>query len=187
MANRVQKFIDCRSKDKSRREIYIVEGDSAAGAIRTSRDAEFQGVMPVRGKILNCLKEDYPRIFKSDIIMDLMRVLGCGVEIKDKRIKNLGAFDLDNLNWNKVIICTDADVDGYHIRTLVLTMLYRLVPTLIDEGYVYIAESPSTRSTAKRRPTLPTPSLRRTASLRKSATRSAPLTAPRVLVRTIRT
>ena len=98
--------------------------------------------MPVRGKILNCLKEDYPRIFKSDIIMDLMRVLGCGVEIKDKRIKNLGAFDLDNLNWNKVIICTDADVDGYHIRTLVLTMLYRLVPTLIDEGYVYIAESP---------------------------------------------
>ena len=142
MANRVQKFIDCRSKDKDRREIYIVEGDSAAGAIRTSRDAEFQGVMPVRGKILNCLKEDYPRIFKSDIIMDLMRVLGCGVEIKDKRIKNLGAFDLDNLNWNKVIICTDADVDGYHIRTLVLTMLYRLVPTLIDEGYVYIAESP---------------------------------------------
>ena len=142
MANRVQKFIDCRSKDKTRREVYIVEGDSAAGAIRTSRDAEFQGVMPVRGKILNCLKEDYPRIFKSDVIMDLMRVLGCGVEIKDKRIKNLGAFDLDNLNWSKVIICTDADVDGYHIRTLILTMLYRLVPTLIDEGYVYIAESP---------------------------------------------
>ena len=142
LANRVQKFVDCRSKDVSRREIYIVEGDSAAGAIRTSRDAEFQGVMPVRGKILNCLKEDYPRIFKSDIIMDLMRVLGCGVEIKDRRIKNLATFDLDNLNWSKVIICTDADVDGYHIRTLILTMLYRLVPTLIDEGYVYIAESP---------------------------------------------
>ena len=142
MANRVQKFIDCRSKDKGRREIYIVEGDSAAGAIRTSRDAEFQGVMPVRGKILNCLKEDYPRIFKSDIIMDLLRVLGCGVEVKDKRMKNLGTFDLENLNWSKVIICTDADVDGYHIRTLILTMLYRLVPTLIDEGYVYIAESP---------------------------------------------
>ena len=142
MANRVQKFIDCRSKDKERREIYIVEGDSAAGAIRTSRDAEFQGVMPVRGKILNCLKEDYPRIFKSDIIMDLLRVLGCGVEVKDKRMKNLGTFDLDNLNWSKVIICTDADVDGYHIRTLILTMLYRLVPTLINEGFVYIAESP---------------------------------------------
>ena len=136
------KLADCSVRDAELTELFIVEGDSAAGAIRTSRDAEFQGVMPVRGKILNCLKEDYSRIFKSDVIMDLMRVLGCGVEIKDKRIKNLGAFDLDNLNWNKVIICTDADVDGYHIRTLVLTMLYRLVPTLIDEGYVYIAESP---------------------------------------------
>ena len=142
MANRVQKFIDCRSKDRDRREIYIVEGDSAAGACRTSRDAEFQGVMPVRGKILNCLKEDYPRIFKSEIIMDLLRVLGCGVEVNDKRLKNLGTFDVNNLNWNKVIICTDADVDGYHIRTLILTMLYRLVPTLIHEGYVFIAESP---------------------------------------------
>ena len=136
------KLADCSDKNPEKCEIYIVEGDSAAGAIRTSRDAEFQGVMPVRGKILNCLKEDYPRIFKSDIIMDLLRVLGCGVEVKDKRMKNLGTFDLDNLNWNKVIICTDADVDGYHIRTLILTMLYRLVPTLIDEGYVYIAESP---------------------------------------------
>ena len=142
MSNRVQKFIDCRSKDRDRREVYIVEGDSAAGACRQSRDAEFQCIMPVRGKILNCLKEDYPRIFKSEIIMDLLRVLGCGVEVKDKRLKNLGTFDLDNLNWNKVIICTDADVDGYHIRTLILTMLYRLVPTLINEGYVYIAESP---------------------------------------------
>ena len=136
------KLRDCNENNPELTELYIVEGDSAAGAIRTSRDAEFQGVMPVRGKILNCLKEDYPRIFKSDIIMDLMRVLGCGVEIKDKRIKNLGAFDLDNLNWNKVIICTDADVDGFQIRTLILTMIYRLVPTLIREGYVYIAESP---------------------------------------------
>lgn len=142
MSNRVAKFIDCRSKDRDRREVYIVEGDSAAGACRQSRDAEFQGVMPVRGKILNCLKEDYPRIFKSDIIMDLLRVLGCGVEVKDKRLKDLGAFDLDKLNWSKVVICTDADVDGYHIRTLILTMLYRLVPTLISEGYVFIAESP---------------------------------------------
>ena len=142
MANRVQKFIDCRSKDTGRREVYIVEGDSAAGACRQSRDAEFQGVMPVRGKILNCLKADYVRIFKSEIITDLLKVLGCGVEVKDKHSKDLSTFDLNNLRWNKVIICTDADVDGFQIRTLILTMLYRLVPTLIREGYGYIAESP---------------------------------------------
>ena len=142
LANRVQKFVDCRSKDVSRREIYIVEGDSALGACKLSRDAEFQGIMPVRGKILNCLKADYARIFKSDVITDLMRVLGCGVEVQSKQAKDLSAFSLENLRWNKVIICTDADVDGYHIRTLILTMLYRLAPTLIREGYVYIAESP---------------------------------------------
>ena len=142
IANRVQKFVDCRSKDTDRREIYIVEGDSALGACKLSRDAEFQGIMPVRGKILNCLKADYVRIFKSDVITDLMKVLGCGVEVKDKHTKDLLSFDLDNLRWNKVIICTDADVDGFQIRTLILTMLYRLVPTLIREGYVYIAESP---------------------------------------------
>ena len=142
IANRVQKFVDCRSKDTDKREIYIVEGDSALGACKLSRDAEFQGIMPVRGKILNCLKADYVRIFKSDVITDLMKVLGCGVEVKDKHTKDLSSFDLDNLRWNKVIICTDADVDGFQIRTLILTMLYRLVPTLIREGYVYIAESP---------------------------------------------
>ena len=142
IANRVQKFVDCRSKDTDRREIYIVEGDSALGACKLSRDAEFQGIMPVRGKILNCLKADYVRIFKSDVITDLMKVLGCGVEVKDKHTKDLSSFDLDNLRWNKIIICTDADVDGFQIRTLILTMLYRLVPTLISEGYVYIAESP---------------------------------------------
>ena len=119
-----------------------MEGDSALGACKLSRDAEFQGIMPVRGKILNCLKADYVRIFKSDVITDLMKVLGCGVEVNDKYTKDLSSFDLDNLRWNKVIICTDADVDGFQIRTLILTMLYRLVPTLIREGYVYIAESP---------------------------------------------
>ena len=142
LANRVQKFVDCRSKDVSRREIYIVEGDSALGACKLSRDAEFQGIMPVRGKILNCLKADYARIFKSDVITDLMRVLGCGVEVQSKQTKDLSAFNLENLRWNKVIICTDADVDGFQIRTLILTMLYRLAPTLIRDGYVYIAESP---------------------------------------------
>ncbi|MFQ7010886.1 MAG: toprim domain-containing protein, partial [Oscillospiraceae bacterium] len=123
LANRVQKFVDCRSKDVSRREIYIVEGDSALGACKLSRDAEFQGIMPVRGKILNCLKADYARIFKSDVITDLMRVLGCGVEVQSKQAKDLSAFNLENLRWNKVIICTDADVDGFQIRTLILTML----------------------------------------------------------------
>ena len=142
IANRVQKFVDCRSRDPEKREIYIVEGDSALGACKLSRDADFQGIMPVRGKILNCLKADYARIFKSDIITDLMKVLGCGVEVKDKHVKDLNNFDINALRWNKVIICTDADVDGFQIRTLILTMLYRLVPTLIQEGYVYIAESP---------------------------------------------
>ena len=142
ISNRVQKFVDCRTKDVARREIYIVEGDSALGSVKLSRDAEFQGVMPVRGKILNCLKADYERIFKSDIITDLIRVLGCGVEVQTKKAKDLTSFDLANLRWNKVIICTDADIDGYQIRTLILTMIYRLCPTLIEEGYVYIAESP---------------------------------------------
>ena len=142
ISNRVQKFVDCRTKDVARREIYIVEGDSALGSVKLSRDAEFQGIMPVRGKILNCLKADYERIFKSDIITDLIRVLGCGVEVQTKKAKDLTSFDLANLRWNKVIICTDADVDGYQIRTLILTMIYRLCPTLIEERYVYIAESP---------------------------------------------
>ena len=143
ISNRVQKFVDCRTKDVSRREIYIVEGDSALGSVKLSRDAEFQGIMPVRGKILNCLKADYDRIFKSEIITDLIRVLGCGVEVQTKKIaKDLPPFDLGSLRWNKVVICTDADVDGYQIRTLILTMIYRLCPTLIREGYVYIAESP---------------------------------------------
>ena len=142
LANRVQKFVDCRTKDATRRELYIVEGDSAMGAVKQSRDSEFQAIMPIRGKILNCLKADYARIFKSEIITDLIRVMGCGVELGGSHNKDLASFNLDNLRFNKVVICTDADVDGYQIRTLVLTMLYRLTPTLINKGYVYIAESP---------------------------------------------
>jgi len=140
--NRVDKFVNCRSKDVSRREIYIVEGDSALGACKLGRDAEFQAILPVRGKPLNCLKADYNRIFANDIITDLLRVLGCGVEIHTRHNKDLNAFDLSQLRWSKVIICTDADVDGFQIRTLILTMLYRLVPTLIDAQKVFIAESP---------------------------------------------
>ena len=142
IANRVQKFVDCRSKDTNLRELYIVEGDSALGSVKQSRDAEFQGIMPVRGKILNCLKADYTKIFASPIITDLVTVLGCGVEIQGKKAKDLSSFDIDNLKWNKIVICTDADVVGFQIRTLILTMLYRLCPTLIRDGYVYIAESP---------------------------------------------
>ena len=142
IADRVQKFVDCRSKDISRREIYIVEGDSALGSVKQSRDAEYQGIMPIRGKILNCLKADYARIFKSDIIMDLIRVLGCGVDVPGKHAKNVSAFDIGSLRWSKVVICTDADYDGFQIRTLVLTMIYRLCPELIRQGYVYIAETP---------------------------------------------
>ena len=149
ISNRVQKFVDCRTKDVSRRELYIVEGDSAMGSVKLSRDAEFQGIMPVRGKILNCLKADYGKIFKSEIITDLLKVLGCGVEVQDKRAKDMAAFDVNNLRWSKVVICTDADVDGFQIRTLILTMLYRLTPTLIQEGYVYIAESPLFEITCK--------------------------------------
>ena len=149
ISNRVQKFVDCRTRDASRRELYIVEGDSALGSVKLSRDAEFQGIMPVRGKILNCLKADYAKIFKSEIITDLLRVLGCGVEVKDRHAKEMAGFDLSALRWNKVVICTDADVDGFQIRTLILTMLYRLTPTLIQEGYVYIAESPLFEITCK--------------------------------------
>lgn len=149
IANRVQKFVDCRTKDVSRRELYIVEGDSAMGAVKTSRDSEFQGIMPVRGKILNCLKADYDRIFKSDVITDLIKVLGCGVELGGKAKKDLATFNLENLRWNKVVICTDADVDGFQIRTLILTMIYRLMPTLIEQGFVYIAESPLYEITCK--------------------------------------
>lgn len=138
----MKKFVDCRTKDVSKRELYIVEGDSALGSCKMGRDAEFQAIMPVRGKILNCLKAEYDSIFKNEIIVDLLKVLGCGVEIKSKHNRDLNTFDLNNLRWSKIIICTDADVDGFQIRTLILAMLYRLVPTLIQEGKVYIAESP---------------------------------------------
>lgn len=142
MANRVKKFVDCRSKDTAERELYIVEGDSALGSCKLARDPDFQAVIPVRGKILNCLKADYGRIFKSDIITDLLKVMGCGVEVKAKANKDLSTFDISKLMWNKIIICTDADVDGFQIRTLILTMFYRLTPTLIEQGKIFIAETP---------------------------------------------
>ena len=142
MLDRVEKFVDCRSKDVNVREVFIVEGDSALGSCKLARNAEFQAIMPVRGKILNCLKADYDKVFKSEIITNLIKILGCGVEVKSKANKGLATFDLSALRWNKIIICTDADVDGFHIRTLILTMIHRLMPTLINEGKVFIAETP---------------------------------------------
>ncbi len=149
LTNRVAKFVDCRSRDTSQREIFIVEGDSALGACKQARDPDFQAIMPIRGKILNCLKADYDKIFKSDIITDLIKVLGCGVEVKSKANKDLSSFDMNSLRWSKVILCTDADVDGFQIRTLLLTMLYRLTPSLIEAGKVFIAESPLFEITCK--------------------------------------
>ena len=151
VTNMIPKFVDCRSKDLSRRELYIVEGDSALGSVKMARDAEFQAVIPVRGKILNCLKADYNKIFKNEIITDIVKLLGCGVEVTTKANKDISSFHLEGLRWNKIVICTDADVDGFQIRTLILTMLYRLTPTLIDKGYVYIAESPLFEITTKKR------------------------------------
>ena len=142
LASRVDKFIPCRSKDPSRRELFIVEGDSAMGSVKLARNAEFQAVIPIRGKTLNCVKSSYDKIFKSEVITNLLKVVGCGVEIKTKKGDKQAPFSMDDLKWSKIIICTDADVDGYHIRPLVLTMFYRLLPTLLKEGRVYIAESP---------------------------------------------
>ena len=149
ISNRVKKFVDCRTRDVNRRELYIVEGDSALGSVKLGRDSDFQAIMPVRGKILNCLKSDYNKIFESEIIVNLLKVLGCGVEVKSKHTKDLTMFDLNGLRWNKIIICTDADVDGFQIRTLILAMIYRLIPTLIREGKVYIAETPLFEITCK--------------------------------------
>lgn len=149
LSNMVKKFVDCRTKDVNRRELYIVEGDSALGSVKLARESEFQAVIPIRGKILNCLKADFNKIFKNDIIVDIIKVLGCGVEVRTKANKDFSYFNLDGLKWNKIVICTDADVDGFQIRTLILTMLYRLTPTLIEQGYVYIAESPLFEITTK--------------------------------------
>ncbi len=142
MLNRIEKFVDCRSKDVNEREIFIVEGDSALGACKQARDSAFQAVIPVRGKILNCLKADLAKVFKSEIITDLIKILGCGVEVSGKAVKGIPEFNIDNLRWNKVIICTDADYDGFQIRTLILTMIYTLMPSVIKAGKVFIAESP---------------------------------------------
>ena len=149
IANRVEKFVNCRSKDPTKRELYIVEGDSALTSCKLGRNAEFQAIIPVRGKTLNCLKSSYDKIFKNEIITDLLRVIGCGVEINGKVKGNIPEFNMNLLYWSKIIICTDADEDGFQIRTLLLTLFYRLLPTLLKEGKVFIAESPLFEITTK--------------------------------------
>ncbi len=148
---RVEKFVGCRSKDPEQRELFIVEGDSALTSCKLARDAEFQAIIPVRGKTLNCMKSDYKQIFASEIIVDLLRVIGCGVELdaKAKKHSDMSDFDLSALRWSKIIICTDADEDGFQIRTLLLTMFYRLLPTLIEKGKIFIAETPLYEITTK--------------------------------------
>ncbi len=142
VANRVEKFVPCQSKDPELREVYIVEGDSAMSSCKLGRNAEFQAIIPVRGKTLNCMKSSYDKIFASEIIMDLLKVIGCGVEVRSGKKSEQSTFDYSQLKWSKIIICTDADEDGFQIRTLLLTMFYRLLPTLIEKGKIYIAESP---------------------------------------------
>ena len=149
LTSRVQSFVDCRSRKVEERELFIVEGKSAMGSCVQARNPDFQAIIPVRGKILNCLKAEYDKIFKNEIITDLLKVMGCGVEVKSKANKDLATFDLSLLRFSKVIICTDADVDGFQIRTLILTMLYRLTPTLIEKGLVFIAETPLYEITCK--------------------------------------
>jgi len=137
-----KKFVGCKSNSVGERELYIVEGDSALGSVKLARDSQFQAIMPVRGKIINALKEDLTKIIGNEIVQDLLRVLGCGIEVESKYIDNLPKFDINKLEWGKVIICTDADLDGMHIRTLILSLFYRLMPSLLKAGKVYIAETP---------------------------------------------
>jgi len=142
LSNRVDGFVNCKSKDNTKTELYLVEGKSALGSTKMGRDEKIQAIYALRGKILNCLKADYDKIFKNDIIVDMIRLFGCGVEVKSKHAKDLHTFDKNNLRWSKIVITTDADVDGFHIRTLILTLIHRLMPTLIEDGCVYIVESP---------------------------------------------
>ena len=148
VTGRVEKFVACSSRDPDVRELYIVEGDSALTSCKLGRNAEFQAIIPVRGKTLNCMKSTYARIFESKIIVDLLRVIGCGVEISEKVKGDIVPFDYSSLRWNKIIICTDADEDGFQIRTLLLTIFYRLLPTLIEKNKIFIAESPLFEITA---------------------------------------
>jgi DNA gyrase subunit B len=140
LVNRVEKLVDCDVHGENA-ELYIAEGDSANGSVVLARDPNFQAAYPLRGKILNCLKADYLKIFDNTVIMDLIKTIGCGV-VADKKHKDIETFNINFSNYGKMIIATDADADGQQIACLIITFFFRLMRPLIEKGMVYIAMTP---------------------------------------------